>query len=320
MTVVAITGGLGFLGSHLAREFLRRGHEVVLIDIATDQKSIGDIEERVRVARGDVSDYNQLEEAIRTHEVEAVVHYAALLSNAAEANPRRAYKVNFNGLWNVFEVARAMDLDSVIFASSIAAYGPGVPQTVKEDVYTIPQTLYGVSKQYGEMLGLWFQRRYGINFAAFRYGSVIGPGRRNGGASGYSTLMIQKPAQGEPFLVNVPEDSMIPMAYVKDVADATIAACERMKGLKTRIYNLASLSPSPTAKDIAEAVVRCIPDAKIAFEPEPQTTQIVESWPRNLDITRAGSELGWKPRYTSLDALVADFIADVRGSFEIFTV
>jgi nucleoside-diphosphate-sugar epimerase len=213
-----------------------------------------------------------------------------------------------------------MDLYAVIFASSIAAYGPNMPQTAKEDTYTIPYTLYGISKQLGEMLGLWFYRKYGVEFAAFRYGSVIGPGRRNGGASAYSTLIVQKPAQGEPYVVNVPKDSRIPIVYVKDVADATLVAYERIRNLKSRIYNLASLIPSSTANDIAETVRKYIPNARITFEPETKTSEIVKSWPRDLDTTRAQNELGWKPKYRFLDDLVADFVNEVSQHPSMYTI
>jgi len=320
MSMILITGGMGFIGSHLARELLRRGYDVVLLDVMVNETLIRDIKDRVKIVRGDVTTPIQLVETVKKHDADAIIHCAALLSSAAEANPQLAYKVNFEGLWNVFEAARAMDLHAVIFASSVAAYGSDAPQTVREDVYTIPNTLYGISKQLGEMLGLWFHRRYGIDFAAFRYSSVIGPGRRDGGASAYSTLIIQKPAQGEPYVVNVPEDSRIPIVYVKDAVDATLTAYEKIKGLKSRIYNLASLIPSPRAKDLMDAVKRHIPNAKVTFKPDPRVTEIVRSWPRDFDITRAQSELNWGPKYSSLDPLVSDFINEVRQHQDMYKI
>jgi len=320
MSVVLITGGTGFIGSHIARELLRRGYDVVLLDVMVSGILIEDVKDEVKIVKGDITIPTQLVEAVRTHNVDTIVHYAALKSSTAEVNPQLAYKINFEGLWNVFEIARAMDLSTVIFASSIAAYGPGVPQIVKEDMYTMPHTLYGISKQLGEMLGLWFYRKYGIEFVAFRYGSVIGPGRRNGGASAYSTLMIQKPVQGEPYVVNVPEDSRIPIVYVKDVVDATLTAYEKIKNLKSRIYNLVSLIPSVSAEDIAGTVKKHIPDAKITFKPDPKTTEIVRSWPRDLDITRTQNELGWKPKYSSLDVLLGDFVSEVQRHPDMYTI
>ncbi len=318
--MILITGGMGFIGSHLARELLRRGYDVVLLDVMVNETLIRDIRDRVKIVRGDVTTLTQLVEAVKKHGVDAIIHCAALLSSAAEADPQLAYKVNFEGLWNVFEVARVMDLDAVIFASSVAAYGSDAPQTVREDVHTLPNTLYGISKQLGEMLGLWFHRRYGIDFAAFRYGSVIGPGRRDGGASGYSTLIIQKPAQGEPYVVNVPEDSRIPIVYVKDAVDATLTAYEKIRGLKSRVYNLASLIPSPRATDLMDAVKRHIPTAEVTFKPNARVTEIVKSWPRDFDVTRTQSELGWGPKYGSLDSLVSDFISEVSQHLDRYKI
>ena len=318
--MILITGGLGFIGSHLAREALRRGYDVVLLDVICDEILIRDIKDKVKIVRVDITIPTQLVEAVKKYDVDAVIHYAAFLSSAAETRPQLAYKVNFDGLWNVFEVARIMDIDAVIFASSVAAYGPNVPQIVREDMYTIPHTLYGISKQLGEMLGLWFHRKYGINFAAFRYGSVIGPGRRDGGASAYSTLLIQKAAQREPYVVNVPEDTRIPLVYVKDAVDATLAAYEKIRSLKSRVYNLASLTPSPRAKDLVDAVKKFMPDAEITFKPNEGTTAIVRSWPRDFDIMRAKKELDWNPRYASLSSLVSDFINEVKEHPEIYKI
>lgn len=320
MLMILVTGGLGFIGAYLGRELLRRGYDVVLLDIGGDESLIRDIKDRVNVVKGDVTAPAQFVEALRKYDVECIVHYAALLSNAAETNPQLAYEVNFNGLWNVFEAARIMGVKALIFASSIAAYGPNTPQTAREDVYTVPNTLYGVSKQLGEMLGLWFNSRYGIDFTALRYGTVVGPGRRDGGASAYCTLIIQKPAQGEPYEVDVAEDSAIPILYVKDAVDATVTAYEKIKGLKSRIYNLTSLSPSPKARELMDAVKRRIPSAEVTFKPDARVTAIVNSWPRDLDMSRARNELGWWPKYRSLDLLVGDFVNEVGQRPDMYRI
>jgi len=318
--MILITGGMGFIGSHLARELLRRKYDVVILDVSGHEKLIKDVEDEVKIVRGDITVREQVTAAVKKYGVDAIFHYAASLSSAAEADPQTAYKVNFDGLWNIFEAARVIDLKTVIFASSVAAYGSDAPQTVREDTYTLPQTLYGISKQFGEMLGLWFQRKYGVDFAAFRYGSVIGPGRQNGGASAYSTLIIQKSAQMEPYTVNVPEDSRIPLVYVKDAVDATLTAYEKISNLKSRIYNLTSLIPSPKAEDLVQAVKRHIPNAKIKFRPNAKVTEIVRSWPKDFDITRAESEFGWEPKYSSLDSLIIDFVNEVRQHPDIYKV
>jgi nucleoside-diphosphate-sugar epimerase len=166
---------------------------------------------------------------------------------------------------------------------------------------------------------MWFYRTYGMQFLAFRYGSVIGPGRRDGGASAYAQLMLQKPAQGEPYTVHVPESSRIPIVYVKDAVAATFTAYRKSKSLRDRIFNVGSLSPIPSALELANSVRTHVSGAKIDFEPEEKATQIVNSWPRDMAISRL-SQIGWKPTFGNVDSIVADFVAEVRqkpGMFKI---
>ena len=318
MSTFLITGGTGFIGSHLSRELVNRGNDVVLFDIVVDRPSIRDIYDGVEVVRGDVTDSIKLFEVAKRFEIDAIIHYAALLSSAAESDPQLAFKTNFNGLWNVFEVARVMDIESIIFASSVAAYGIDVSEIVREDMYTIPRTLYGISKQLGEMLGLWFYDKYGIYYAGLRYGSVIGPGRRDGGASAYSTLIIQKPAQGDPYVVNVSRDVRMPMIYVKDAVDATLTVHYNIKRLKSRVYNLATLAPN--AGELGDEVKRQIPNAEITFCPDLEATRIVNSWPRSLDVNRLNSEIVWKPKYGSVESLVKDFIIEIKQHLDVYKV
>jgi len=320
MSTVLITGGCGFVGSHLARFLLGHDYRVVLMDLAVNEKLVKDIKDKCIIVEGDVTNETQLTEILKRYSVDGLVHYAALLSSAAESNPHLGYKVDFEGVWNVYSAARAAEVESVIFASSTAAYGRQVSEKAKEDVYTIPETLYGISKQFGEMVGLWFYRKYGIQFAAFRYGSVIGPGRRNGGASAYSTLIVQKAAQGEPYEVNVRRTDAMPIAYIKDVVEVTTVAYENIRRLQDRIYNFASLDPSPTAEELVSAVKKHIPDSKITFRPDPVIADIVNSWPRSLDTTRAQKELNWEPKYSNLDSLIKDFMREVKEHPEMFHV
>lgn len=320
MQTVLITGGSGFIGSHIARGLVRRGYGVVVYDVVVNDKLIKDIKDNVAVVQGDVVNTALLTETIRKYDVNVIMHYAALLSAAAERDPYQGFKVNFEGTWNVFSIAKALGIKTIVFASSAAVYGVGIPDVVREDIYTVPETLYGVSKQYGEMLGLWFCRRYNIEFIAFRYGSVIGPGRRDGGFSAYSTLIIQKAAQGEGYVVNVPEDARLPIVYIKDVVDLVILALENISRLKSRVYNVAGLTPSPTAREMVDAVRSYVRDVDIVFKPDPLAVKVVRSWPKDMDCSRLRGELGWKPRYSDLNLIVEDFVKEVKANPEMFYI
>jgi nucleoside-diphosphate-sugar epimerase len=320
---VLITGGMGFIGSHLARALLKKGYSnIVLIDVIVSDKLVKDIKDRVTMVRCDVTDVWDLNDVFRTYKPQVVFHLASPLSAAMEANPRMGFRVAIEGTFNVYEMARVYESEMIIFTSSIAAYGTNVESrdNVIEDTYTVPYTLYGVSKQYGEMLGLWFHRKYGIEFAAFRLASVIGPGRANGGVSAYTALIISKAALGEEYVIYVSEDTAIPIVYVKDAADALITAYEKKNKLISRVYNIASLVRSPTAAELVNAVKKFIPDAKLIFKPDPKMTAIAKSWPRSISIERFKREVGWTPKYDNLELLIKDFIDEVRQNPEMYRV
>jgi nucleoside-diphosphate-sugar epimerase len=320
---VLITGGMGFIGSHLARALLERGYRhIVLSDVVVSDKLVKDIRDRVTLVRCDVADLWDLNDVFRTYKPKVVFHLASPLSVAAEAYPRMAFKVAIEGTFNVYEMSRIYESEMIIWTSSIAAYGMGAESRdyVAEDMYTIPRTIYGISKQFGEMLGLWLHWKYGVGFAALRLASVIGPGRADGGASAYSSLIISKSALGEEYVINVSEDVAIPIVYVKDAVDALITAYERRDKLASRIYNIASISRSPTASELVEAVKKFIPDAKLVFKPDPRVTAVAKSWPRSVSIERFKKETGWTPKFDNLELLVKDFINEVRRNPEMYRV
>jgi nucleoside-diphosphate-sugar epimerase len=329
LTTFLITGGCGFLGLWLTRSLVSRGEEVILYDVNINDKLVKDIIHQVKVYKGSITSSEELKEVLRKEKPNVLVHYAALLSSAAEADPRVGYEVNISSTWPIFDAARTAGIDSIIFASSIAAYGPGSYDIAREDMHTIPTTVYGISKIFGELVGIWFCKTYGIRFLAFRYGSVIGPGRRDGGASAYSQLLIQKPAQRQPYTACVPQDSRIPIVYVKDAVEATLTAYSKLRGGPAfneeeeknhhHVFNVASLTPSPTAKEIADAVRKHLPRARISFEPKEKETKIVNSWPKDMSIARL-AEVGWKPRFGNLESIVSDFISEVRQNPDMFYV
>ena len=306
---ILITGGTGFIGVRLARELLKLGEEVVLFDISPKYDVLGDLEGKVKVVRGDLAVLSCVLDAVKDHGVDEIFHLGAVLSAAAESmGPMATFGANFLSTVNVFEAARIFGVEKIIFTSSIASYGPGLEVPVKEDVPQRPQTTYGISKVFGELWGLYYMRRYGIDFRAVRFPSVVGAGRGAGGASAYTTLIIQYAAMGKPYVIYVDEDARIPILYHKDAVRALLTLREAADP-KSRVYNIAGISP--TAIEIVEEVKRHIPDADLKFKPDPELVAIVDSWPARLDDSKARRELGWTLQYP-LDKLVPDFIREVR--------
>jgi len=221
--------------------------------------------------------------------------------------------VNIASAWPLWNAARSADVSSILFASTAAVYGPS-SEKAREDHYHVPSTIYGISKMYGEMVGTWFSRTYGIDFAAFRYASVIGAGRGEGGASAFTSLIIQRAAEGEPYAVQVPARAQMPIVYVKDAVDATLFIHRNIGSLNNeeKIFNVPGITPGPSAGQIARVVKKKIPAAKIEFRPDEKISKIVDSWSRDLDSERIRNA-GWSPSYGDLDRLVEDFIGEVRA-------
>lgn len=311
-----ITGGLGFIGSHLARALLKLGEDVVLFDIIQKSPLVEDIKDKVKIVQGDLASWAEVLEVVKKYKIDGIYHTGALLSASAEEKPITAYQVNAGGTFNILEAAKLFNVERVIFLSTIATYGPGISSTVNENTPQMPISMYGVTKVFSERLGEYYYRKFGVDFRGVRLPSVIGPGRGPGGASAYSTLMISEPALGRPYRIFVEEDVRMALLYIKDAVDCLIQLYQADNiRLKRRVYCIGGFSP--TAKELYNEVKKHIPEADLKFEPDPEMTELVKSWPPYFDETKANEEWGWKTKYF-LEETVKDFIKEVRSRPEIY--
>jgi threonine 3-dehydrogenase len=305
---VLITGGTGFIGLALGRVLADRGAEVTLAD-AYPREELVDYQARVR--RVDVGSWTELLRVAAESRPEVLVHGGAMLSAQGEDAPLRAFQANGAGTVNALEAAALFGTRQVLLRSSIATYGAGAPPTVDEGSPQRPATMYGITKLLGELLGEYYQRRDGLDFRAVRFPSVIGPGRGAGGASAYSSRLIEDPAAGGKYEVPVPEDASLPLLYVDDAVRSLLELSEAPEAsLRYRAYGIPGFDA--TAGEIAAAVRERVPDADIAFTPDPATTAIVRGWPRSVSGEAARADWGWTPRF-GLAETVDDFVAKVRA-------
>ncbi len=304
-----VTGGSGFVGAHLARALAARGDLVTCLDIAPPSALLADVDD-VESHRCDIGWWPEVMHVMKDVRPDVVFHTAGILSAFAEERPHAAYRVNAIGTVNVLEAALAVEA-RVVFTSTIATYGPGVGDTVDETTQQRPTTMYGVSKVFGELLGEYYVRRFGVDFRGIRLPSVIGAGRGPGGASAYSSMIVSEPARGRPFKVPLDETATIPLVYVKDAVAALIELAAAEDGrLRRRTYGIAGLSP--TAAELVEAVRDELPDASLTFTPDPAIMRIVRTWPQAVDASDAAADWGWADRY-DLRRSVYDFVTDLRS-------
>ena len=305
---ILITGGCGFIGVNLARTFLEKNKEIVLFDVVPENQIPADIKDRVQYVRGDVGIWTEVLNVVKDHRVEDVFHLAATLSAPSEANPWRAYKVNAEGTYNVLEASRLFGVRKLIFSSSMGVYGAADVDVISDSTIQEPAIIYGVTKVFGELLGRYYHRRFGIDFRGVRIPQLVGPGVKAGGFGQYNPGMIQAAAAGEPYEIWVPEDTVLPLLYIKDAIRSLVLLYEAdASAIQTRVYNLGQITPSPTAKELADIVKTYVPNAQLTFKPDPVAVEVIKSVPKKIDGGNAEKEWGWKILYSAEEA-VKDFL------------
>jgi nucleoside-diphosphate-sugar epimerase len=173
-----VTGGAGFIGSHIVEELLRRQHQIRVLDNFSTGKrenlSFAANSQTLEIVDGDIRDPGVVARAVAG--TEGIFHEAALVSvPAAVEQPRLSFEINARGSFNVFEAARDARVRRVVYASSAAVYGDNAQLPLAESVLPRPLSPYGLDKLYTEYLGALYQSLYGLETFALRYFNVFGP-------------------------------------------------------------------------------------------------------------------------------------------------
>lgn len=307
---ILVTGAFGQIGSELV-PFLRKkyGRDSV---IASDIKnSSGEMESQGPVEKIDATKKEEIEKAVENHSIDTIYHLACILSAEAEKNPRLAYFVNNESLYNVLEVAREKKLERVLFPSSIAVFGPETPQdNTPNETILKPTTMYGISKVHGELLGNYYFKKFGVDVRGLRFPGIISSGAPpGGGTTDYAVHMFYYAVKREPFVCFLKEDTVLPMMYMPDALKAIMQLAEAdSEKLKHHAdFNVGAMSFSPA--QLAQAIKQEIPEFSISYAPDFRQA-IADSWPKSIDDTPAGEEWGWKPDY-DLQSMVKDMIKEL---------
>ena len=306
-----VTGGAGFIGSHIAQRLVGAGHEVVVLDnfYSGSRANVAAIGSGVRVVEGDVRDLSVVEASASGCEV--VFHQAAIVSVPYSVeHPQESHDVNIQGTLNVLQAARKVGARRLVFASSAAIYGeePTLPKT--ETMRPEPMSPYGVEKITGEHYLATWSKLFGVETVALRYFNVFGP--RQDPRSPYSgviSVFVDRILGGRPITFFGDGSQCRDFVYVANVVDANILAATR-PGASGRVYNVAC-GKRTTLVELASLVERAAGRTVERVFAEPRAGDIRESV---ADIARARAELGYDPAITveaGLDALVQH----VRGAW-----
>ena len=268
---VLVIGGNGLFGRKTVLKLLQDTDisRVVSMDVIPPKEWIipryREFDEKFAFYRGDVSDLEDILNAIRVYEIDKIVNWAFLLPGDIEGNPRLSVKVNELGMCNVFEAARLAGISRVIYASSWGVYGPQDEygdRDVTEDDHLHPGSAYALTKQLSEILADQYTELYGINFTALRPTIAFGHGGRTPlMIKNYSDL-VSLPAAGKPFSIGEDGTSKTSLFTPDDIAAFT-GLLLHVDASPHPAYNIGG--PPTSMRQVADAVRKYIPDVKIEF-------------------------------------------------------
>jgi UDP-glucose 4-epimerase len=284
---VIVTGGAGFIGSHVADAFLARGDEVLVVDdLSTGQRT--NVPEVAAFEQVDIADSNALERAFES-DPELVCHLAAQASvTVSVENPVLDCTSNVMGTLNVLEAARKRGAPVVFASTGGALYGDGAPLPTPEDFPPRPLAPYGASKLAGEAYVATWARLYEVPNVVLRLGNVYGPRQNPHGEAGVVAIFGSRLLDGEQPSLRGEGKPTRDYVYVADVASAFVAAAG---GGRAGTYNVGTGSQTSTARllDLLQEA------AGTAIEPLHVELQPGELQASALDASLIERELGWRP-------------------------
>ncbi|HZZ42797.1 MAG TPA: NAD-dependent epimerase/dehydratase family protein [Tepidisphaeraceae bacterium] len=288
-----ITGGAGFIGSHLAEALSILGATVLVLDDLSggDPSNIKDFP-NVHFTQGSILDQPLLTSL--TQNCTYVFHEAALGSvPGSVADPRRYYDVNCTGTLNVLEAARAASVRRLMFAASSAAYGDSEELPKRESMPVLPKSPYAAHKVTAEALLRAYSASYGLDTVSLRYFNIFGP--RQNANSAYAAVIAafaKSIAASKPPLIYGDGEQSRDFTYVDNVVHANLLAARSPKPLAGQVINVAC-AQRITVNHLADLVTKILnrPDLKAKHEPE-RTGDVKHSL---ADLTKARALLNYAP-------------------------
>jgi UDP-glucose 4-epimerase len=293
---VLVTGGAGFIGSHVADLFLGAGWEVAVLDDLSSGKR-ENVPGRARFYPCDVRSAAAAE-AIARERPDVLCHHAAQIDvRRSMADPRLDCDVNLGGLLNVVQAAVRAGVGQVLFASSGGAiYGDTDQIPTREDHPARPASHYGVSKAAGELYLGVFRQANGLRAAALRYANVYGPRQDPLGEAGVVAIFCGRLLEGRPCTVNGDGGQTRDYVYVGDVARANLLAAERGFDGALNVGTGVETDVNGLHRSLARA-------AGVEARPEHGPAKPGEQRRSCLDASAAALAIGWRPTVALEDGL-----------------
>ena len=302
-----VTGGAGFIGSHVCEALLAKGKEVVCVDNFNDYydpkikehniRSINE-DEKFELLKLDVRDANKLREVFKKTEASQVIHLAAMAGVRNSINdPMLYHQVNVNGTLNLLTLAKEFGIKNFVFGSSSSVYGDSREVPFSEDNVGDPISPYAATKRAGEIYCKYFHKQFRLNIAALRFFTVYGPRNRPDMAVYKFTRAIDK---GDVLTMFGDGSSKRDYTYVTDIVGGIMGALE-FKGFD--IFNLGNSNPVELTKLISVIEDKLNKKAIIKRLPMQEGDVFITC----ADINKAKNKLGYEPK-VSIEEGVSNFV------------
>jgi UDP-glucose 4-epimerase len=306
-----ITGGAGFIGSRVVREFLAADYDVMVFDsfkqyVAPDPKAkpmnllarLADISDDISLVTGDTLNKDFLRRALNKYKPDVIVHMAALpLANVAIEQTEEAFDSILSSTVNILEVMRDFDHECpILYTSSSMVYGDFLTPSVTEESPKDPKDIYGSIKLAGEIISAGYRKRYDLDVRTVRPTAVYGPYDAN---QRVLYKFITRALKGEPLTVDGDGSMALDFTYVDDTANG-IFRIATTDAAKNETFNIAR-GKSETLSTAVSIISETIGDVKVEYGEVPAHIPSRGT----LDVTKAKNLLGFEPQYGLEEALPA---------------
>ena len=292
---ILVTGGAGFIGSHLVEMLEKKGNVVVVFDNFSSGRREFLANVNVKIIKGDIRNFREIKKACKG--IDVVYHFAADPDvRSSFSNPLKNFKIDVLGTINVLESCRLNDIRQVVFASSSTVYGNAEIPT-PEEAPIMPISNYGAAKAASEHYICTYSKLYGIKATILRYANIIGPRLTHGVFYDFYKKLKKNPKELEILGNGKQRKSYL---HVYDAINGTLLAVQKTK--RCSVFNVGS-DETITVREIARLVTSILDLKNVRF----RFTGGKRGWPGDIPVMLLSIEklksLGWKPKFSIKEAI-----------------
>ncbi|MEW6605773.1 MAG: NAD-dependent epimerase/dehydratase family protein [Thermoproteota archaeon] len=303
MTKIVVTGGAGFIGSHLSRRLSELGHSVVVYDDFSNPTGVSNLTKNIKIVKGDILDYDKLRRAIKGAEV--VFHLAVKALPMSFTKPREVVRVNDEGSYLACKACHSNNVQKMIYVSSSEVYGTAKYFPMNEEHPLLPTTIYAASKAAGEMYAQSFYRQNNLPVVIVRPFNSYGPYMRQDGYAAVIPRFVSRSLTGLPPIIFGDGKQTRDFTYVDDTVDGMVLALEKDVPFGLPINLARGIEVS--VNDMAWRIIKTcneILDRKNELYPIHEEPRQADVRRHLADVSLAQKHLGFRPKVNVEEGII----------------